>query len=114
MIGISAKTAMENGSVLLDSNVQAPDATVTRAQRSATLDTGAVVSNYGVSHGDETYTVRAEVDEATYNIIDNIQRNQSRVTIATRNGVFSGIIKSKTLSGTTLRITLWIESRLEE
>jgi hypothetical protein len=106
---------MANGSVLLNENGRyRVSGDETRAVRSKTLDTGTAIVNLGADHGDKTITVYADVDEATFNIIDNIQRNQTRVTIATRDGCFNGIIKSKVLQGITLRITLWIESRLDE
>lgn len=115
MIGISAATYSADGSVILqDKGRVRVSGDSVRATRSQTLDSGTAIVNYGAYHGDKTITVYADVDEATFNIIDNIQRNQTRVIISTREGCFKGIIKSKTLDGITLRITLWIESKLSE
>lgn len=115
MIGISAATYMEDGAVLLDEKGRyRVSGDEVRAVRSKTLDTGTAIVNLGADHGDKTVTIDADVDEATYNIIDNIQRNQTRVVLATKDGCFEGVIKSKFLRGITLRVNFWVESKISE
>ena len=115
MIGISAATYMEDGAALLDEKGRYRVSNdEVRAVRSKTLDTGTAVVNLGADNGDKTITIYADVDEATYNIIDKIQRNQTRVIMATKDGCFEGIIKNKLLRGVTLRINFWVESKISE
>lgn len=112
MIALSSQTSSTTGAIIIDKYKLAPDSTPTRATRSKTMDTGTVIVNQGCDHGDETYTFMTDVTEAEYTIIDNLQRNGSRVTMATRNGLFSGIIKSKSMRGNQITITFWIEEEL--
>lgn len=113
MISLSAPSYDLNGSVLLDP--AGPDTdTYTmhrRVSRTATLDGGVVVTDYGFSHGDRILSVDlSTINEATRDKILAMLKSYQLITVSIPDGVFSASMES--FGGSSQKLALWIVAKL--
>jgi adenine C2-methylase RlmN of 23S rRNA A2503 and tRNA A37 len=109
MISLTKYTSGEDANVVLyekaNSDLYTADARIARAK---TLDGGVVIDHQGFSHGDRTIRVVAEVSEDEEAILKSMMENETVIYISTRDGCYSGCIKTMTGDNGQITLTFWI------
>ena len=113
MISLSAPLYDLEGQVLLypspDSELQGGSR---RVSRTPTLDGGATIVDQGMSHADRTFRIVApNISENKYNTVWYLLRTYSLVNIATRDGLYSGVIQRARRRGSDLEMTILIQEK---
>jgi hypothetical protein len=109
MISLTKYTAGTDANVVLyekaNSDVYAADA---RVARTKTLDGGVVLDHQGFSHGDRSIRIVVDVSEDEEAILKSMMENETIIYISTRDGCYSGCIKTMTGDNGEITLTLWI------
>lgn len=116
MISLCAPTADSDGYLIFkpgpDTSLDTPAARVTRTK---TLDGGVYIDHSGVSNGDRTFIIVVpRVTDNQYQIIKRLQYNYTSITVACREGVFTGTIKRARMTGQDASLTILISEKLSE
>lgn len=114
MISISAKTFYPSANIILNNYQSNRQLRSRRVTRTATLDGGVSVIDGGCSDGDRDITLSAVVTKAQADILETIQRNNSRVTICQIDGAYDGSLQKVGWTGNKIDLTLMIISRISE
>lgn len=86
-----------------------------RCSRVATLDGGAVVTDFGYSAADRTYTIKTVADDSALTLwAERIVKTYSSVHIATAYGFFTGTPSRSWVRGGYLYIEILITSQEDE
>jgi len=112
MIGISKITQDVDGFILIDENYASViyDAPA-RVNRQATLDGGVVIDHQGVAAGDRSpLSVRCNLTEDEIAIVRGLFENETFITIATRDGCYTGVISKLSGDNGDITISLMIRS----
>lgn len=117
MIGISTQTYDLNGTRIFqqaDIETEASNRTLSRrVTRVATLDGGSVLSDSGAAHGDrEILVVEPRADEEAVAWAAYIVENYELVTVAMRDGAFSGCPETYRVNGGSLEINVLVKEKL--
>jgi hypothetical protein len=112
MISISAKTFYPSANIVLFNYQSNRQTRQRRITRTATLDGGVSVIDGGCADGDRDITLSAMVTKAQADILETIQRNNSRVTICQEDGAYDGALQKVGWTGNKIDLTLMIISRV--
>lgn len=105
-----------DGAVMIDALESSDLGTTTRrVNRVATLDGAAAVNDFGHSYSDKTIVLRWQPrTEAQESVIAGLVRSQSRLNVATREGVFEAAPETYEYGAAESRLTLLVLSKLSE
>lgn len=83
-----------------------------RVSRSATLDGGAIIAHYGVSHGDRTFYIKAQIlpDEKT--TLEYLHRCNEALILSCKEGLFLGAIETMNTAQTPFTMTFLVKEKL--
>lgn len=113
MVGIAAAMQDGNGGVtfpiLAESRILGGSRRVSRTQ---TLDGGCVINDGGFSHGDRTLQIVTPYEEGRWNVLWNLTRNHTQVTVSTREGLFLGTIDNLDEEDRKIRIRVLLKEKL--
>ena len=82
-----------------------------RVNRTATLDGGAVVDHLGYSDGDREFRIVCQYEEAVFDRLLSMFKNQTFVNLATRDGFFYGVISALKMSEDFVTVTFLPKER---
>lgn len=83
-----------------------------RVSRSATLDGGAVITHYGVSHGDRTFLIEAKITTAQKTTLEYLHRCNENLILSCGEGLFLGAISTMNTSRSPFSMTFLIKEEL--
>jgi len=114
MIGISAIEQDLDGAVVLDLDPTPRKSNLSRLQRTATLDGGAVINHMGYADGDRTLTVKGAIEEDQEDVLWDLFRAGSMVNVATCDGFFRAAIERLDADAGDIYMSIMIGERLSE
>lgn len=86
---------------------------VRRVTRTATLDGGAFITDFGYTDSDRTMTFRLnKLDRDTQRAVERFLRTYSEVGISCYDGFYIGALSDTTVSGGVLTLTFLVKERL--
>jgi hypothetical protein len=85
-----------------------PKQLTARVQRTATLDGGVVVDHMGVSNGDLTFDITAQITEAQESILWDMFTTQTYITVSVATGFYLGVIDQMNINRGTARLTILV------
>jgi hypothetical protein len=85
-----------------------------RVSRSATLDGGAVIVHSGLSHGDRTLRIRADLSQTDAATLLTLHGAEALINIAMPDGFYSGAIERLDINKGQIDMTILIESKLSD
>ena len=114
MIGLSKQTSdATNGAIILKQSSDRDQFSASaRISHSPTLDGACVLVNSGFSECDRKISVTAKVRKAKEDKIKTFFRNETLVTIAAKDGCYSGAIQRVKIKNGTLVLSLVIKEKL--
>jgi hypothetical protein len=84
-----------------------------RVSRTATLDGGATLTDFGVSFSDQTLTIRTPVNSViTDDWIKGMVTRHALLTVSTKNGAFLGVCEVYILENGIGRLTFLVKQKL--
>lgn len=83
-----------------------------RVSRAATLDGGAVIAHYGVSHGDRTFYIKASITTAQKITLEYIHRCNETLILSCKEGFFLGVIETMTTAQGSLTMKFLVKEKL--
>lgn len=83
-----------------------------RVSRSATLDGGAVITHYGVSHGDRTFNIKARITPVQKVSLEYLHRCNEQLMLSCKEGLFIGAIETMNTAQTPFVMTFLVKEKL--
>jgi len=115
MITISTPTADTEGTVILTKHSQSDlKSNTSRVSRVATLDGGVVINHLGISDGDRTLKIKANVTEVIGDALWYIYQNYSYILIGIKEGLFYGTIQAFKIIKGQAQFTVLINNKETE
>ncbi len=112
MISISSITENLSGNVLFNNTEECSfQKNTSRVSRSATLDGGSVISNYGVTDGDRVFSLNVSITENQYSKLKNIFSVSPLVLISCSEGIFFGALQYFSVKNDVLTGKILIQNK---
>jgi len=113
MIGISTLTQNMSGDLIIHEKISSDiDNFPARVSRTKTLDGGVHIEHSGLSHGDRTFSVVAELSEADKNKLVSIHTTEKLLNVSTRDGFYLAAISSVRRHGADTLIIILIKEKV--
>lgn len=113
MIFISTIVRDPGGAVLIDTDLD-PRENTARVSRTKLLDGGVYINNSGVSDGDRTVRVSAEITQDQADILWYIFNNYTMVHLSTSDGFYKAAIQTLKTDNGQMTMTILINSKESE
>lgn len=113
MIFLASRAFDPDGHITINASPDSDvDGLTRRANRTATLDLGAVVNDRGFTHADRTFNIRWRTTEATREAVGHLVRTHSQVRVTTTEGAFDAVIQDYSAGAVESALNLLIESKV--
>lgn len=83
-----------------------------RVSRQATLDGGAVITHYGVSHADRTFRIEARVNSTQKTALEYLHFLNEDLILGCSEGLFLGAISTMSTAVTPFTMTFLVKEKL--
>jgi hypothetical protein len=114
LIGLSSRTYMLNGAVLIkplpgDTDIRSGERRVSRVK---TLDGGCVITDGGISAGDKTFNIALQSSKTMWDLINGIHKNAQWVIVSTDESCYLAKIASVKEGNGKITINILIKEDL--